>query len=84
VGSRIILRELVLRRICKDCSRTDSVARNGNRVLCVDADRQGFMPVSLGVMKPDKLTVTLATALTHIYNDENFSPQDGVVKTRRT
>jgi chromosome partitioning protein len=37
------------------------------------------MTVSLGVTEPDKLAVTLATALTHIYNDEDFNPLDGVI-----
>jgi chromosome partitioning protein len=56
------------------------LAREGQRVLCVDADSQGSMSVSLGVTEPDKLATTLATALTHIYNEEDFNPLDGVVK----
>jgi len=55
------------------------LARNGKRVLCIDADSQGSLSVSFGVAEPDKLTNTLATALMHIVNEQDCDPLMGVV-----
>ena len=43
------------------------LARKGKRVLCVDTDSQHSLTVSLGVTEPDKLTSSIATAMSH-YN----------------
>jgi chromosome partitioning protein len=40
------------------------IAKHGKRVLAIDADSQGSMPVSFGAAEPDKLANTLATAMT--------------------
>jgi chromosome partitioning protein len=42
------------------------LARQGKRVLAINADSQGSMSVSFGIKAPDKLRATLATAMTHI------------------
>jgi chromosome partitioning protein len=55
------------------------LARQGKRVLAIDADSQGSLSVSFGVTEPDKLTATLATAMTHIVNEQDFDPVAGVI-----
>jgi len=40
-----------------------ALARQGKKVLIIDADSQHSATVSLGVKKPDKLTVSLATIM---------------------
>jgi len=55
------------------------LARQGKRVLAIDADSQGSMSVSFGVAEPDKLTATLATAMTHILSEQDFDPLTGVI-----
>jgi len=56
-----------------------SLARQGKRVLIVDADNQHSATVSLGVAEPDKLTFTLATAMQNIINEQEFDPLQGVI-----
>jgi chromosome partitioning protein len=55
------------------------LAKHGKRVLAIDADSQGSMSVSFGAAEPDKLTNTLATAMTHIVNETDFDPLAGVI-----
>ena len=56
------------------------LARQGKRVLCIDADSQHSCTVSLGVTTPDKLTETLATGLSHIINEQDFDPTAGIIR----
>jgi chromosome partitioning protein len=56
------------------------LARQGKRVLCIDADSQHSLTVSLGVSEPDKLTDTLATVLSHIINEQIFAPTTGILQ----
>ena len=56
------------------------LARHGKRVLCVDTDSQHSLTVSLGVTEPDKLTTTLATAMSHIINEQDFDPMTGIIR----
>jgi len=56
------------------------LARQGKRVLCVDTDSQHSLTVSLGVSEPDKLTATLATAMSHIINEQDFDPTAGIIR----
>jgi chromosome partitioning protein len=55
------------------------LARAGKRVLCVDADSQHSLTVSLGEREPDKLQVTLATVMTDIINERAIDPAAGVL-----
>jgi chromosome partitioning protein len=61
-------------------SLATGLARRGKRVLAIDADSQGSMSVSFGISEPDKLTVTLATVMTHIVNEADFDPLAGVIR----
>ena len=48
------------------------LAKQGKKVLLIDADAQGSLTDSLGFTEPDKLEETLATALGNIINDEDM------------
>lgn len=55
------------------------LARQGKKVLLVDADAQGNLTDSLGWNEPDKLPVTLATIMTKIIMDEPIEPREGIL-----
>ena len=56
-----------------------SLARQGKKVLIVDADSQHSATVSLGVAEPDKLEVTLATIMQGIIMEQEIDPLDGII-----
>ena len=53
------------------------LARQGKRVLCLDADAQHSLTVSLGVKEPDKLPVTLSTMMSNIIIETDIDPATG-------
>lgn len=55
------------------------MAREGKKVLLIDADPQGSLSISLGIEEPDKLEVSLATILMKVINDEEILPSEGIV-----
>ena len=48
------------------------LAKQGKRVLLIDADAQGSLTASLGFQEPDKLDVSLATVMANIINEEGL------------
>lgn len=56
------------------------LAKQGKRVLLIDADAQGSLTASLGFTEPDKLEETLATVMTNIINDGEMEPDYGILK----
>lgn len=48
------------------------LAREGKKVLLIDADPQGSLTASLGYVEPDDLGVTLATIMMAVINDEKI------------
>jgi cellulose biosynthesis protein BcsQ len=46
------------------------LARQGKKVLLIDADAQGNLTDSLGWKEPDKLPVSLATVMTKLITNE--------------
>ncbi len=46
------------------------LARQGKKVLLVDADPQGSLTVSLGVKQPDDLQVSLSTVMQRVIEDK--------------
>ena len=56
------------------------LAKQGKKVLLIDADAQGILTDSLGFTEPDKLEETLATALGNIINDEDMEADYGILK----
>jgi chromosome partitioning protein len=56
------------------------LAREGKRVLLIDADSQGSLTASLGFAEPDSIEVTLATIMAKIMNDEDFDAYEGILR----
>ena len=56
-----------------------ALARQGKKVLIVDADSQHSATVSLGVKEPDKLAVSLATIMLNIINENELDWADGII-----
>ena len=57
------------------------LARQGKKVLLVDADPQGDLTTSLGWKDNDSLTSTLATQMEKIIKDEPIDVREGVLKS---
>lgn len=55
------------------------LAREGKKVLLVEADAQGSMAVSLGIAEPDGLDVTLVNIMEKLINDEDLEPGEGII-----
>ena len=55
------------------------LAKQGKRVLLIDADAQGSLTASLGYTEPDELEVTLATIMGKVINDEEVEPMEGIL-----
>ena len=56
------------------------LAKQGEKVLLIDADAQGSLTASLGFKQPDKLEVTLANILENIINEEEMAAEYGILK----
>lgn len=55
------------------------LAKEGRRVLLIDADPQGSLTIGLGVQKPDELAVSLGTVMGNIIQDKEFDPREGIL-----
>ena len=55
------------------------LAREGKKVLLVDADSQGSLTASLGFAEPDELHETLATVLAAVIDDEPIEENMGTL-----
>lgn len=55
------------------------LAREGKKVLLIDADPQGSLTASLGYEEPDNLRITLATIMMDVINEEEISLEDGIL-----
>ena len=56
------------------------LAKEGKRVLMIDADPQGSLSISLGFREPDKLTDTLLDIFRLEAADEDIVPGYGIIK----
>ena len=56
------------------------LARQGKRVLLIDADAQGSLTASLGYREPDKLDITLANVMGNIINEEEMDAAYGILR----
>ena len=56
------------------------LAKQGKKVLVIDADAQGSLTASLGFTEPDKLEITLADVLEKVINDEEIEADYGILK----
>ena len=60
------------------------LAKQGKKVLLIDADAQGSLTASLGFTEPDSLEVTLATIMGNLINDNAINgmevePGEGIL-----
>lgn len=55
------------------------LARQGKKVLLIDADQQGSLTASLGYVEPDDIGTTLATIMMNIINDEEIAEDEGIL-----
>jgi sporulation initiation inhibitor protein Soj len=55
------------------------LARQGKKVLLIDADAQGSLTASLGIREPDRLEITLATIMGNIINDGEIRSDYGIL-----
>ena len=55
------------------------LARDGKRVLLIDADPQGSLTICLGVKTPDVLDNTLATVMKAVIEDDCFPERAGII-----
>ena len=55
------------------------LAMAGKRVCMIDADPQGSLTVSLGYPDPDDIPITLATVMTNIIEEKDFTADYGML-----
>ena len=55
------------------------LARQGKKVLLIDADPQGSLTASLGYVEPDDIGTTLATIMMNIINKEEIGEEEGIL-----
>ena len=55
------------------------LAKEGKRVLLIDADPQGSMTISLGYSEPDEMEYSLATLMLNIVNDEKLNMEKTIL-----
>ena len=56
------------------------LAKDGHRVLLIDADPQGSLTVSLGIKDPDSLDESIATVMTASIEDMQLPPETGIIQ----
>lgn len=61
------------------CNLGVALAREGKKVLLIDADSQGSLSVSLGIRNPDELDISLATVMKDLIRDGSVFASDGVL-----
>jgi chromosome partitioning protein len=58
------------------------LAREGKKVLLIDADAQGSLTVCMGIQNPDALDVSLASVMSRIANDEPVDVRQAILPHR--
>ena len=55
------------------------LAKEGKKVLLIDAGPQGSLTISMGYPQPDQLEVSLATILGKVIKEEEIMPTEGIL-----
>ena len=55
------------------------LAKQGKRVLLIDADAQANLTMALGYSRPDDLSITLSTIMQNIIDDKSFDVSQGIL-----
>lgn len=55
------------------------LAKEGKKVLLIDADPQGSMTISLGYSEPDEMEYTLASLMMNVVNDEKLNMEKTIL-----
>ncbi|MFR8215757.1 MAG: ParA family protein, partial [Oscillospiraceae bacterium] len=55
------------------------LAKQGNKVLLIDADAQANLTMALGYNRPDDLPVTLSTIMQNIIDDKSVDGKQGIL-----
>ena len=55
------------------------LAKQGKKVLLIDADAQGSLTASLGYTEPDAIEFTLASVMGSLIKDEEVEPMEGIL-----
>ena len=55
------------------------LAKQGKKVLLIDADAQGSLTASLGYTEPDAIEITLASVMGSLIKDEEVEPMEGIL-----
>jgi len=55
------------------------LAKQGKRVLIIDADSQRSLTISLGVKEPDNLPITLSTVMLGIIAEQEIDTAAGII-----
>lgn len=58
------------------------LAREGKKVLLIDADPQGSLTASLGYAEPDEISITLSTIILDLLNEEVLTEDAGILHHR--
>ena len=55
------------------------LAKQGKKVLLIDADAQANLTMALGYNRPDDIPITLSTVMQNIIDDKSFDVQQGIL-----
>jgi len=55
------------------------LAKEGKKVLLIDADPQGSLTAALGYAQPDQLETTLSTILSKVLTEQPHDPTEGIL-----
>lgn len=56
------------------------LAKQGNKVLLIDADARANLTMALGYNKPDDIPITLPTIMQNVIDDKPIDVQKGIIQ----